>query len=377
MNNFLRFVLALLLTHLTAVSAQTPADRRLVIGSSMPLTGAFSESAKRLVSGSKLYFDGINRAGGINGQQIDYQVLDDAFEPERAAKNVSELISERGAVALIGLTGTNQILASLPVVKKTATPLFGPFSGSPVLRKEKNTPVFHVRASYSDEIQRMIDHAKAIGVRRIGIFYTDDGLGKVVLAELKIILEKENLELVGISTTSTLDANFLHAAMDLWRNNPEAIIVGAAGSHFGKFVTAYKSLGGRWPQIYGLSVVDPGTLGAQISESARGIILTQVIPSVRNTALPIVREYLAALAKEMPGAEPNVFELDAFTTAKILVEAMRRAGKPVSRASLINSLESIGKYDVGGFFVFLTPDIRGGSAFVDLAIIGDKGRLRY
>ena len=377
MSSLRHFVFIFLIACMSTASAQTSAQRRLAIGSSMPLTGPFAEASKRLVSGSRLYFDQVNRNGGIQGTRIDFQVLDDAFDPAKAAENSRVLIMEREVVALIGLPGTAQVLASLPIVKQTGTPLFGPFSGSPILRKEKLPQLFHVRASYTEELRRIVEHAKTLGVRRIGIFHTDDGLGKVVLGELQAILAKDRLELVGGSTTSIRDANFLSAAKDLWQLQPEAIVLGAAGSNFGKFVAAYKGLGGRSPQIYGLSVVEPGTLGVEIADSARGIILTQIMPSVRNTALPVVREYLDALAKERPGAEPNVFELDAFVTAKILVEGLRRAGRPATRATLISALESMGRYDVGGFAVIFTRENHSGSAFVDLAIVGSNGKLRY
>ena len=284
---------------------------------------------------------------------------------------------EREAVALLGLPGTAQVLAALPIVRQSGTPLFGPFSGSPVLRKEKFPQVFHVRASYRDELQRIAEHARTLGIQRIGIFHTDDGLGKAVVGELREILAKNGLHLVGTAVTSIRDANFMAAARELWRLQPHAIVMGAAGTNFGKFVAAYKGLGGRWPQIYGLSVVDPGSLGEEIADAAHGIVLTQIMPSVRNTALPVVREYLDALGKERPGAEPTVLELDAFVNAKILVEGLRRAGRNPTRAGLIAALEGMGRYDAGGFAVTFTRESHSGSTFVDLAMLGANGKLRY
>lgn len=371
------FLWILLTACMSTVSAQTPAERRLTIGSSMPLTGPFATHAKLLVSGARLYFDHVNRNGGVKGSRIEFQVLDDAFEPAKSAENCRILIMEQDVVALLGLPGTAQVLAALPIIRQSGAPLFGPFSGSPILRKEKLPQLFHVRASYRDELQRIVDHAKTLGVRRIGIFRTDDGLGDVVLGELKEILAKDGLQLVGVAATPIREANFAVAAKELWQLQPQAIVMGTAGSNFGKFVASYKHLGGRRPQIYGLSVVDPGSLGKEIADAAHGVILSQIMPSVRNTALPVVREYLDALAKERPGAEPTVLELDAFVNAKILVEGLRRAGKNATRAELITALEGMGRYDVGGFAVTFTRESHSGSTFVDLAIVGSNGKLRY
>jgi ABC-type branched-subunit amino acid transport system substrate-binding protein len=319
----------------------------------------------------------VNRQGGVHGARIDFEVLDDAFDPQRTAANARTLVADRKVLALLGLPGTAQALAALPIVQESGTPLFGPFSGSPVLRRQVLPQLFHVRASYRDELQRMVDHARTLGIQRIALFHTDDGLGQAVAGELQDVLAGSGLRLAGSASAAIRQGSFAAAARDLWRLQPQAIVVGAAGAHFGSFVAAYKALGGRWPQIYGLSVVDPGSVGAQIADAANGIVLTQIMPSVRNTALPVVREYLQVLAQERPGAEPTVLELDAFVTAKILVEGIRRAGKGPTRAGLVAALEGMGRYDAGGFAVRFSRESRNGSSFVELAMLGADGRLRY
>jgi ABC-type branched-subunit amino acid transport system substrate-binding protein len=91
----------------------------------------------------------------------------------------------------------------------------------------------------------------------------------------------------------------------------------------------------------------------------------------------VVREYREALARARPGAEPAVLELDSFVSAKILVEGLRRAGRGATRAGLIAALESLGRYDTGGYAVTYTRDNHNGSTFVDMAIVGANGKLQY
>jgi ABC-type branched-subunit amino acid transport system substrate-binding protein len=371
------FLAGLLASGATAAWAQSPTDRALRIGSSMPLTGPLAASAKLLVSGAQLCFDAVNKAGGVNGARIEFQVLDDGFDPARSAENCRQLVSEREVIALFANPGTAQVVAALPIAQKTGTPMFGPVTGSSALRKQKLQEVFHVRASFREELQHIVNHTRTVGIQRIGLFHTDDALGKSVRDELQEILAAAGSRLAAVSGVPFRDGNIAQAAKEIWQHQPQAVVLGAAGLNFGKFVAAYRALGGQAPQMYGLSVVDPAGLGDDSTGALRGVVLTQIMPSTRNTILPVVREYREALAKARGGAEPTVLELDSFVSAKILVEGLRRAGRGPSRSALITALEGLGRYDAGGYAVTYTRDNHNGSTFVDMAIVGANGKLQY
>lgn len=371
-------VLAILATHVALAGAQVDGgDARIRIGSSMPLTGPLAAGTKMYESGARLYFDGINNLGGVNGRKISFETLDDGYEPAKAAENSRTLIEQRNVVSLFGNPGTAQVMAVLPLLSESGTPMFGPVTGSPGLRKQHIPQLFHVRASFRDELERIVDHAKTAGIQRIAIFHTEDALGKVVLEEFTDLLRKRNWPLAGIASTPIQGGQLAAAAKDLASHQPQAIVMGAVGANFAKFISAYKDQKLGSPQFYGLSFVDPGLIASELGPAGRGIILTQIMPSVRNTTLPVVREYRAALAKARPGAEPSVLELDAFVQAKIFVEGLKRAGKSPTRGGLISAFESLGRYDAGGYAVTYSRENHNGSRFVDIAIVGENGRLRY
>jgi branched-chain amino acid transport system substrate-binding protein len=60
----------------------------------------------------------------------------------------------------------------------------------------------------------------------------------------------------------------------------------------------------------------------------------------------------------------------------MLVEGLRRAGPSVTRASLFKGLESVGKVDVGGFFVAFGSGNHHGSKWVDLTILSRGNTYR-
>jgi ABC-type branched-subunit amino acid transport system substrate-binding protein len=68
--------------------------------------------------------------------------------------------------------------------------------------------------------------------------------------------------------------------------------------------------------------------------------------------------------------------LEGFAAAKVLVEALRRAGSKPTRASLHAALEGMDRFDLGGLEIGYSPTDHTGLDFADLSIIGSDGKFR-
>jgi ABC-type branched-subunit amino acid transport system substrate-binding protein len=103
-------------------------------------------------------------------------------------------------------------------------------------------------------------------------------------------------------------------------------------------------------------------------------MVTQVVP---NPALPdssIQKEHLDAIRK-FRDEPPSHLTLEGFMAAKVLVEGLRRAGASPTRESILAAMQHMGRYDLGGFTVDVSPNGRDHGAFVDLAMIRRNGGL--
>ena len=90
-------------------------------------------------------------------------------------------------------------------------------------------------------------------------------------------------------------------------------------------------------------------INRELKEQARGIILTQIMPSLRNTTIPVVAEYLKLLREKTPGAAASASQFEGFVHARLLVEGLRRAGRQLSTESFIKAMESAGEISFGRF----------------------------
>jgi len=107
---------------------------------------------------------------------------------------------------------------------------------------------------------------------------------------------------------------------------------------------------------------------------AKGVVVSQVMPASQSYSL-VKEATLLAKAQGMDELSPAM--LEGFASAKVLVEALRRAGPRPSRASLHNALENLGRVDLGGLVLDYSPTDHTGLDFVDLSIISAGGkRLR-
>ncbi|MDO8387466.1 MAG: ABC transporter substrate-binding protein [Polaromonas sp.] len=352
----------------------TPTEIRL--GASAVLSGPLGAQTRDYGVGSRLYFDAVNAEGGVHGRKISYTTLDDGFDVKRAVENTRKLIEEESVFMIFHSTGTAQTGAILPLLAESRTIAFGPVTGASAFREKVNPYLFHVRASYANEARRILSQLKQTGISRIAVFYQDDGLGKTLQAELRLAASAENISFVAEIKGDPAKPDFKAAAEATAKAQPQAVIVATAGATFTNYIKAVQQTGAK-PGFYGFSVASVDVINRELKEQARGIILTQIMPSLRNTTIPVVAEYLKLLREKSPGAPPSASQFEGFVHAKLLVEGLRRAGRPLSTESFIKAMESAGEISFGRFVAKYSPQSHNGSSYVEMAIVDNEGQLRY
>src|SRR5688572_4964916 len=118
----------------------TPTEIKL--GASVVLSGPLGAQTNDYGVGSRLYFDAVNKAGGVHGRKISYTTLDDGFDVKRAVENTRKLIDEHGVFMIYNNTGTAQTAAILPILEETQTIVFGPVTGASAFRSKVSPYVF-------------------------------------------------------------------------------------------------------------------------------------------------------------------------------------------------------------------------------------------
>ena len=96
---FLNFAVAVATASLLSFGAQ--ADDAYTIGVTAAMTGPAAATQAPVIEMLRLYVDGLNAKGGINGHRINLLIEDDQAEPSKAAANVTKLIRQDNVMLLI------------------------------------------------------------------------------------------------------------------------------------------------------------------------------------------------------------------------------------------------------------------------------------
>jgi len=352
-------------------------DNSVLIGMTAPFSGpngAYGLDMKMVINA---YFRQINDAGGIHGRRLELRALDDGYETERAVANTRTLINQEKVFALLASYGSSPTTAAMNEVFGVAkVPLVGAISGADSIRQSprdnpKNRYMFNVRASYANETEAIVNQLVSLGFRNIAVLYQNDGFGKSGLDGVITALRKHNQAPLAVATVERNSVEVSQAVQTIAQVNPQAVIMVTLYKPTAAFVRAMRKAGQK-PQFMTLSPVGADLLVQELGDEARGIGISQVMPYPWNDTTPLVREYQKLLGQN---GKFSYYGVEAYAMAKVLIDAIRKAGKDLSRDKLLASLEGMQNHDLGGYRVSYSANERLGSHFVDLTVIGNSGRV--
>jgi len=324
----------------------TPTE--ILFGSSCALTGHASYLGTQTIDGALAYIKHVNERGGVNGRRLKVIVYDDGYDPDRWVANTRKLINEDKIFALTCYVGTPTAVKIIPSVEEAHIPLVGVFSGATALREPFKHYIINIRASYYQEIEKVVDHlVKESKFTKIAVFYQDDAYGEDGLAGTRRALRRHRLTPVATGSYQRGTMNVEAALKQISAAEPEAVImIGTYGpcAKFIKLAKAQKCC----TVFHNVSFVGAEELVKLLGPDAEGVIVTQVVPPPWETALlPAAEEYARLLARYFPQDTPNFVGFEGFVNAKVLVQALRRIGREVTREKFIEAIEHMEFYSPG------------------------------
>jgi branched-chain amino acid transport system substrate-binding protein len=368
MRLLLKLCSAMLLVFCAAVDAQ------ILIGQTVGVTGTVAATVKESMSGAKLYLDFVNSQGGIRGQKIELITLDDKFEVNQALENARLLIEDKQVLALFMNRGTPHTEVLLPLLAKHDIALVGPSTGAMLLHQPVIRQVFNIRSTYQREAQKAVSHLATLGLKRIAVVHVDDSFGKDGLTGAMDALNNFTLQPVAVLKFDRTKPDYTTIVPELIRQETQAVIWIGSGTAVGSGIKALRAAGSPM-QVVTLSNNASTGFIQLLGESSHGVVISQVLPFERSINYAVVREAMQ-LATKANNLELSPAVLEGFISAKVLVEGLRRATLPLTRTKIIDSLQSLKNYDLGGLTISYSADDHTGLDFVDLSIVGKDRKFK-
>jgi ABC-type branched-subunit amino acid transport system substrate-binding protein len=358
---------AMVLSTLPAQAAETTGVTATTIklGISSPKSGAAGTAYKKVPGAMKAYFDYINANGGVNGRKITLVSHDDGYNVKRAATQTTKLVLNDQVFAIVGALGTathRNAYKAANLAKNNVPSLFvnsgfsgfankalypTTFAGLPSYPMEakvmakfiKDNPALAPQASF------LIAQDDEFGVDGIAgfaaaghkfsdspILYPQGGLSSTIaegaLAKLAAAAPGKPV-LVLFGTTDTT-ATILKAAEKLCLVKDAS---GCPASTVSKFTFLAGSVGADATTLLALGVK---------TTTVDGVISASFFPDAKDATDEYVKQFTAINAKYNKGVPFDNTVLQGMNSAMLTVQALRAAGKNLTRTGLMNAIDTKG-----------------------------------
>jgi branched-chain amino acid transport system substrate-binding protein len=306
----------------------------------------------------------------IAGEKVNWIVLDDASDTTKAVTNARKLISEDKVDVIVGSSTTPNSLAMREVAVDSGTPMLSLAASAQIINPldPKTRWIFKTPQNDALMADAIAVSMKANGIKTMGYIGFADAYGDGWLAEIKRSAQTAGIKVVAEEKYNRNDPSVTGQALKLIAANPDAILIGAAGT---PGATPAKELvarnyKGKVYQTHG--VANPDFLrvvgkdgNGEILPAGPMLVYEQLPDSnvVKKTAADYVTKY------EQKFGTRTTFGghlWDAYMLlAKAIPEALKKAkpGTKEFRAALRDALENSNVTGTHGVFVMTANDHNG------------------
>lgn len=327
----------------------------------------------------------------VQGRTLEFIVLNDSFEPSFAVEAAKKLI-DQNVFVMLGNTGGPTTQAVVPLLAEHKIPGVGFPLGSAHLRPGVGD-IINFRASFGQEVNRLIETALAVGLKaqEICAYLPGDAAGMGSLAMIRAAFEKQphaadivnkidqiialppdqdhnGIGPVGFYKRSELtQARAGYQSLKQWEkaaNTPCRLVLTVGGINIStaNFIQYSRYKEEKWL----VSITSQIEMTSFIKEMAAhnikdGVIVTQVVPPL-DSSLPIIEEARKAL-----GSDISNISLEGYIVGKLCLAILRNVKGELTRENFLKAVRGRA-FDLGGLPLDFSNDNQG-SDFVQLQVL--------
>jgi ABC-type branched-subunit amino acid transport system substrate-binding protein len=335
-------------------SASTPGVTKtsITFGTHQPLTGPAAPGYSEIAPASQAYFDYVNAHGGVYGRKIHLIIKDDAYNPTNTVNVVHQLVLQDNVFGIFEGLGTPTHTKVVGFLNANKVPDMFVASGCPCWDNGGSQPeTFGWQPNYTIEGKILGQYiTQHFAGQKVGVLYQDDdfGLGGLAGIEDEVpasnIVAKEAYQ-SGTTTLASQVTAIQSAKAKVMVDFTVPIYTAIAQ------LTAFKL--GFKPQLVVSSVgIDPITVAGLLKTVSKGkasgdalingTITDGYLPSSADTSNPWIQLFMKIHSQYDASAPFDGNVEYGMANAYTLVQALKAAGKNLTRADLVKAVESSG-----------------------------------
>ena len=303
----------------------TEIGKTLKIGFNFEETGDVASYGTAEQKGAKLAVDEINKAGGVDGKQIEVTDKDNKSELSEASTVSTNLVTQAKVNTIIGPATSGGTGAAITNAAKASVPLITPSGTQDDLTKGQD---YLFRTTFIDSFQGKIlskyvtDNLKA---KKVVLYY--DNSSDYAKGMAKAFQEEYKGEIVATETFASKDTDFQAALTKFKGKDFDALVVPGYYTEAGKIVNQARGIGIDKPIVGGDGFNSEEFISQATPAAATNVYYVSGY-STSGDMTAKAKKFLEAY-KAKYNEEPSMFSALAYDSVYMVAEASKGAKNSV------------------------------------------------
>jgi branched-chain amino acid transport system substrate-binding protein len=328
--------------------AQRPLNLKqgVPVGAVLALSGNANVYGQDQRVGLQLALAHLNQVGGIGGTPLRL-AIEDSGSDDPGANNAMTLQINRGMLAVIGPTLSQQAFAADPIAQRRGMPVVAPSNTATGIPQIGH---FISRVSAQSSVIAPLSIAKALrlqpSIRRAAVFYAqDDAYSTAETTIFQKALNAKGLKPVTVQRTQLADNDFQNQISATLALKPDLIVLSLQAVDGGNLVRQLRELGYRGTIVVGNGMNTPNIYPI-CQKYCDGLLIAQAYSPELNT--PANRAFVSAFAANQvrSGRGPTIppqLTAQAYTALQVVGEALQRlnAERPLNTLTVAQARRAL------------------------------------
>jgi branched-chain amino acid transport system substrate-binding protein len=329
-----------------AQGAEVPGvtNTEIRVGSFGPLTGPVYIYGKLTMNGVEVYFNELNKKGGVHGRKLVLVREDDLCKPEGGIAAVKKLVHDHKVFAIIGGGCSNATLAARPEIEKAGVPfhVFAAVADGIVDPAAAN--IYTTQLTASIESRAQVQWALDKGAKKLAIVAQHDAWGRSRYEPMLQDFKRRGLQVAadeevtvdqndGTAQALRLKASGADAVMLVGYPKPAAVLIRDS------IKIGYKPLWIGQTAIQDLPALQ-NLIG--IGGALADFVSITTIPGHPDN--PQYAEWRKRLKDTFPNDDLSVFNLMGVAAAEVFGKVLDAAGKDLTREKFLAAYSTIDNF---------------------------------
>lgn len=331
-------------------------------------SGSSSDLGQFEWRGVKLAVDQVNKAGGVNGRQIQLTLYDDQGDPTVGTELARKIASD-GDVAMLGTAESAVTLAMAPILASEHIPNIT--SGQSVKMLALHSPYLFLNGptglTYDSTLAQYL--VKAKGYAKIAMLTNSGSYGAGEQSSFTSALKALGVTPVATQVVPADQTNMTPALTAIRAASPQVLFIGAEEAQSGLTVKQARALGMTAVIAEGAPAGTPLYMSTAGVTDANGTIVSS--PYLGNQSSAAAATFAAAYTAAY-GSAPELHGAKAYDGAQVMIAALKSCGDCTGLA-LANAIRAVHYTGLLGTFSYNSTGV--GIFATSIGIITD-GKIK-